>query len=529
MTDKLFQFSEIETFLEYYTPLTPYGLIDKKKGNIYDQKEILERLYDQIDLMIEFISTSSVKIDKIEYYLKRIPQLESSANRTIADSEIYNVKKFLINYREIFQLISETIRKSFGFLFHSDKLLILLSGDNPGDESFYLDASFSAELKELRVEINEIDDDLSNLKEKKIRHIKEILSFDFRFHDFLVVDESDIPDNSEQLIYIEPYDNRSVLIKPILGKEYYDIHSSRKELIEREKDIEGGIKEFLLSEINGERELIRQYEQNILILDRALTGAKLSLRFNSVRPEINNHQTISMKEAVYVPLQERIVKNKGIYSPLNADFDQKNIVVSGSNMGGKTVLLKTVLFCQLLAQRGLYVPADKFSTIIFQTINLIGNDLSDSSNGLSSFGEEIMNLVESENSENTLYIVDEFARTTNSTEGKALFCALLQWFGENSRVFSFSSTHQENLPALKNLSYWAMNGLDYDKYRKYYHKDYDCDLGDRISLINDFMDYGVSPLIKSGVKRDALKIADILGLNSKIINYAKKYIIKEQE
>ena len=68
-----------------------------------------------------------------------------------------------------------------------------------------------------------------------------------------------------------------------------------------------------------------------------------------------------------------------------------------------------------------------------------------------------------------------------------------------------------------------MNGLDYDKYRKYYHKDYDCDLGDRISLINNFMDYGISPLEKSGEKRDALKIADILGLNSKIINYAKKY------
>ena len=120
-------------------------------------------------------------------------------------------------------------------------------------------------------------------------------------------------------------------------------------------------------------------------------------------------------------------------------------------MGGKTILLKTVLFCQLLAQRGLFVPAENFSTVVFQSINLIGNDLSDAYNGLSSFGDEIMNLVESENRDKTLYIVDEFARTTNSTEGKALYSALLQWFTENGRIYSFSSTHQENLPDLENF------------------------------------------------------------------------------
>jgi DNA mismatch repair ATPase MutS len=145
--------------------------------------------------------------------------------------------------------------------------------------------------------------------------------------------------------------------------------------------------------------------------------------------------------------------------------------------------------------------------------------------GLSSFGEEIMNLINSDEQGTTLYIIDEFARTTNSSEGKALYSALLNWFSDNKQIYSFSSTHHEALPLLKNVSYWQMNGLDYEKYKKYYHKDYNSDLNERISLINDFMDYGV---YESDKKRDALKIANILGLNSKILEYAEKYIKKQE-
>ena len=262
------------------------GLEIKISGHSIFREEILEKKYDLIDLLIKFISRFPAKADKTEYHLKKIPQLEDSANKSFVDSEIYNVKKFLINYREISLLISEIVGKSLSFSFESQQLLELLSGDNPDDETFYLSASYSEELKNLREHIKNIDDHLKDLKEAKILHIKKTISFDFRFHDFLVVDESDIPDMSDQIIYIEPYDNCSVLIKPILGKEFFDIHSSRKELIDKEKKEENRIKEHLLSEVKREREQLIQYEKNILNLDRALAGARLSLEFNSVRPDL---------------------------------------------------------------------------------------------------------------------------------------------------------------------------------------------------------------------------------------------------
>ena len=540
MTEKIFQYSEMESYMQYYSPKTPYGLENKQEHKFYYELSELEKSYDLIESMIKYISESPQKIDQIEYHLIKIPYLEKSIESISTGSEIFNVRKFLINYKKIAGIIPVGISDLFHFPFFSDELLEKLSGDQSDEEVFYISDFYSEDLASLRSEINIIDKHLKDVKNEKILNIFEKLNLDFRFHDFLVINEELIPEEADEAVYIESYDNQSVLVKPSFGKQYYDVLNSRKDLIEKEKKIEFKIKKSLHDEINKEKNKIDEYKKNILQFDTILAKAKLAIKSNAVRPEIGQNLCINLEEAVFVPLQEQNLQKNRKYTPLTARFDQRNIVISGSNMGGKTILLKSVLFCQILAQQGFFVPSRRFSTVIFQEINLIGDINQSNNSGLSSFGEEILNLSESQSNEplskpcgspnkrNTLYIVDEFARTTNSVEGKALYCALLNWFSDNGNIFSISSTHQENLPNMKDLSYWVMKGLDYGKYKQYYHKDYNCDLNERISLINNFMDYGVTPQNKSERNRDALKIADILGLNSKIIKYAEKYI-KEQE
>ncbi|MBI9100224.1 MAG: hypothetical protein JEY91_17210, partial [Spirochaetaceae bacterium] len=326
----------------------------------------------------------------------------------------------------------------------------------------------------------------------------------------------------------EPYDSRFVLIKPVMNHFYFHIYSSRKELLLREKDIERSIQSELINAIREDRDNIQKYIQSVTLLDIIFAKCRLSRRFQCTRPQINEDGHIHISQLEYIPLKEICISKQRPYSSLTAEFDNRNIVITGSNMGGKTVLLKSVLFCQLLVQQGFFIPAGSVRTILFDAINLVGNLNDENSRGLSSFGEEIMNLIDSHHTSRSLYIVDEFARTTNSIEAYALNSALLQWFSECPHIYSFMSTHQENFPEFESVSNWSMKGLNYKKYKKYFHLDYDCDLEERIQLITDYMDYGVEPEKTGEIRRDALKIADILGLNSEILNYAEKYI-KDQE
>jgi DNA mismatch repair ATPase MutS len=528
MDDKLLAYSEIDTFLTAYKPLTPYGIADKKSKNIYHSLKDLNGIYDCIELMLAFIETSPELADKIEFHERRIPELTASVTHGNRNSEIFNVKKFLINYREISLLLSFEIREQFQFEFRSMDLLNQLSMNDEPEETFYIGDHYSGELKLLRTEINRINIKLKKIKEKKILEIKEELQLDFRFHDFLVVKESSLPEVSQSCLYIEPYDNHSLLVKPVLGQYYLQIYNSRMGLIEQEKLLEERIKEQLKDRINEERLLLLHYETSLKKLDTSLAKARLAKSSQAVRPRFRGNGELVYKNVVFVPLKERITGENSVYSPLSVVFDTRNIVISGSNMGGKTILLKTIVFSQLLIQMGYFVPGDEIITTIFDSINIIGHTVNESLNGLSSFGEEIMSLIESSNDGKILYIIDEFSRSTNSEEGKAIFCGLLKWFSENEQIISLSTTHHEKLPQFHNLSYWEMKGLDYSKYQKYTHKDYNRDLSERILLINDFMDYQVIPRDGVNVKRDALRIADILGLNSRIITYAEEFIDKKE-
>nr|WP_281389014.1 hypothetical protein [Spirochaeta isovalerica] len=265
-------------------------------------------------------------------------------------------------------------------------------------------------------------------------------------------------------------------------------------------------------------------------MDLTLARADAAIKFRCIKPEISHNGFILASNLRFLPVEENCLNERVPYTPLSAEFDAPHIVISGSNMGGKTVVLKTLLFAQILSQMGFFVPATRFKTILFRSFNLIGDKLGTGVNGLSSFGEEIMSLIEGAAEGRTLYIIDEFARTTNSAEALALNSALLKSFSGRKETWSFSSTHQENLPELENISYWTMRGLDYLKYGEYFHSNFKGDLSERIRLINKYMDYRIEPRAAGAVNsRDALKIADILGLDSQLIGYAEKYMEKQEK
>lgn len=523
----IIQFIEFDSFYKEYTPLTPYGQLNKSKYHVITDKDKLCFIFDSIDKIINFINENSFKAIQIENNFKSIALLNSLDRKIFDSSDIFLVKRLLVNFKNIVNHLSKEIKLDLNIEFLSNDLLKILSTDGKNKETFYLNSSYSKKLAEVRNLILEKDKTLAVIKKNRITEIKDKYNLDFRFRDFIIVEENLANSLHGGLVYKEVYDKNSLLVKPILPKTYFDLHKEKDVLLLNEHKFEQEVLKSISEKIINERVNIKNYIQKLEMLDTLFAKSKIAIKYKMTKPVLSN-SNIKVIQGQYLPLANKCKKMETIYTPLNAEFDKRTIVITGSNMGGKTMLLKTIGFMQVLSQMGFWVPAEKYESTVFENINYIGEDLSEKIEGLSSFGFEIHNLLKAINNfdNKTLLLIDEFAKTTNSIEAKALIAAMLKSFSNKEYVYTFLSTHFMELPEFENVSFYKMKGLNYSEYKKYYDKEKQYSLSDRIKIINTFMRYEI---LKTGNKDqtyDAIKIADILGLNEEIINYTKEYLRK---
>jgi DNA mismatch repair ATPase MutS len=238
-------------------------------------------------------------------------------------------------------------------------------------------------------------------------------------------------------------------------------------------------------------------------------------------------------EGRFLPLANRCAADDLRYWPLTISLEKNANVVFGSNMGGKTVVLRSVAFFQLLAQLGFFVPADSFSSALFSEIAYVGAPPSgvvvQVEEGLSGFGEEIHEFSSVwENAKKTaLVLVDEFARTTNSVEASALLGAVLEMFAERTQWVGVVSTHFMEINVEKSMcGFFRMKGLNQSAFAQSFverAKDGES-LAERIHRVNRFMQYEVVPEEGITPVRDALAIAEVLGLSPAIVEKAKRHM-----
>lgn len=132
------------------------------------------------------------------------------------------------------------------------------------------------------------------------------------------------------------------------------------------------------------------------------------------------------------------------------DFDFKLGVPAtliGANMGGKTVVLKTLCLMQYLFQFGFAVPAAEARMTPYDEIAFCIGDEQSEQKGLSSFAAEMLRidgmLGKIETGVRVLALVDEPARTTNPVEGSALVSALLELLANKKNLTLVLTTHYQ--------------------------------------------------------------------------------------
>ncbi len=177
-------------------------------------------------------------------------------------------------------------------------------------------------------------------------------------------------------------------------------------------------------------------------LDLVAAARRLAEDWNLTRPRFGPPGRLALAGAFH-PLVKDPVKND-----LALDERRRILLVSGPNMGGKTVILKTVGLIQLMAQSGLFVPAEAAELPFVRAVLADIGDEQDILADLSTFASHLERLkrILAAAGPDTLVLIDELGTGTDPEEGAALGQAVLEaLLSQNARAVV--TTHLSPLKA----------------------------------------------------------------------------------
>ncbi len=243
------------------------------------------------------------------------------------------------------------------------------------------------------------------------------------------------------IVYIEP----EAALK--YSRELNNLEFEEKEEIQR-------ILNQLTNQIRPFRELLRDYQDYLIQTDVTAAKAKHAQDINALLPKINNNKRLYLRDA-YHPLLYLSNKRKNDTTyPQTIELHQENriIVISGPNAGGKSITLKTIGLLQVMLQSGLLIPVHERSEVCF--FDKILTDIGDNQsieNHLSTYSYRLKNMNQflKRCNHKTLFLIDEFGTGSDPELGGALAEAFLEVFYERGS-YGVITTHYANLKALAN-------------------------------------------------------------------------------
>lgn len=216
----------------------------------------------------------------------------------------------------------------------------------------------------------------------------------------------------------------------------------------------------LSGKVGDQREAIDRLIEAIAAIDLALAKARLASVMEATRPSVyeppkgagrerddRGHPThrIRLVNARHPLLDPQ----KVVPISLELGDDFRVLLITGPNTGGKTVALKTVGLLTLMAQTGLFIPADDTSmTSVFTSVFVDIGDEQSIEQSLSTFSSHIRNIVRmlDQVGSDSLVLLDEVGAGTDPQEGSALARALMSSLLER-RALVLATTHYSEVKA----------------------------------------------------------------------------------
>ena len=207
-------------------------------------------------------------------------------------------------------------------------------------------------------------------------------------------------------------------------------------------------------------EQIQDLATIVSYIDCLIAFAEVSIDNNYVRPVFNEERNIEIINGRH-PVIEKVSGSKE-YVPNNIVMDKNTdiLVITGPNMGGKSTYMRQFALIVIMAQIGCFVPAEKASLMIFNSIFTRIGASDDLVSGQSTFMVEMneTNMALRHADENSLLIFDEIGRGTATYDGMALAQAIIEYIATKIKAKTMFSTHyheitkiEKEVPTLKNV------------------------------------------------------------------------------
>lgn len=297
----------------------------------------------------------------------------------------------------------------------------------------------------------------------------------------------------------------------LVRKEYKE--SKSEELYEKEMELESKIRNKLGRKLLDEIYSLKSSVKKLGYLDFVLAKANQSIKLNLKRPILSD--TTKLKGMFHPKIQNKLQEKGKKYQKIDIDLDKNVIIITGSNMSGKTVTLRSLGLIYEMAQRGFFIPVTYGELKIVDEVLISIGDTQCIDEGLSSFAGEILNIsniIKKVKSKGEyLVLIDELARTTNPQEGRAILKSVGDILQKNKQM-SVITTHYSGIG--ESFKMLRVKGIKKEKNKEEIN----------LSNIEEFIDYSLIQVEKDEVPEEALTIAKILEVDKDIIDGAYRYL-----
>lgn len=464
--------------MDQMTANTVYGADEIKQVAPFqpDEKEKLALEYEEIGRIMSAFECAHKELGQIELSLMFMKEIRGSIRNlremSLSDIELYEIKNFLIQVEKILPIFNQWNQKigleTISFEDVTEPLNIL-DPEQKRIPSFYISESYSVKLKDVR-----------DLKKKMEVALRQELTSQKR-------------------------------------EEYLGL---RMEAVADEEKIEQEIRVWISNSIRPFMSIFQKNIEMVGRLDFLIQKAKLAKKFPSVKPELTRGN-VSLIGLIH-PELDQILQDKGKkFTPISIEMEKGVTVLTGANMGGKSVALRTILLNLYLAQCGFYSYGKQILFPIFDYIILIAEEYQSMKDGLSSFGGEIIALKQALDMKENGYgllIMDELARGTNPDEGAAIVRAVVKYCNPKSQL-TLLATHYDHVAEYANSHYqvYGLKNMDMAKVQNEIRLKKD---QSGISFISKCMNYGIYKVLQvQDCPKDALNVCKLLGLQEEIIEY----------
>jgi len=531
--------SDIVLGLPYFfaclDPASPYGksqaarLVPFRPGEEQALEEELASLGALLALLKD--PASEGRLLKMRHYLGQMPDWREQLRHVSAGGALHDAEFFMLKQNLFF---SAAIRK----LLHSnpelecdfappdlEALSLLLDPDKSGAPSFYLSDAYSPPLAEVRALRRERRKKLASLAALEREKVENTFALKFNLAGEIAVprQERALRENLER-------SGRFVQSRETYTELYYarkatESESALEEELEQLKTIEGEEEEKVRSKLSYEIKLsvdsLSLAIERLARLDIVLSKALLARRWRATRPHIaalDEPLHFVMDLARHPQVADELVARGLAFTPTSLALCAGVAIITGANMGGKTVALRTVGLLASLAAFGMYVPAAYCRTSLFSSVTMLAGEYRAHLTGLSRFGHEIVNLCAAlpQSDDRALLLIDELASSTNPREGSALAQAVAMYL-QGATSITLLTTHYDRLAHLEGVRHWQVVGLS-QVAEEALQEALARTKPDALIELGQLMDYRlcrVAPAV--ALSREAIIVARFLGLPESIV------------